>query len=51
MNKVTAESCERGSAVTLFGPGDYCALTLDYNLVHLNMQTVYHRQMLRKERI
>ena len=27
MNKVTAESCERDSAVTLFGPGDYCALT------------------------
>ena len=29
MNKVTAESCERDSAVTLFGPGDYCALTFD----------------------
>lgn len=27
MNKVTAESRERDSAVTLFGPGDYCALT------------------------
>ena len=27
MNKVTAEACERDSAVTLFGPGDYCALT------------------------
>ena len=29
MNKVTAEACERDSAVTLFGPGDYCALTGD----------------------
>ena len=28
MNKVTAESRQRDSAVTLFGPGDYCALTL-----------------------
>ena len=27
MNKVTAESRERDSAVTLFGSGDYCALT------------------------
>ena len=27
MNKVTAESRWRDSAVTLFGPGDYCALT------------------------
>ena len=27
MNKVTAEACERDSAVTLFGTGDYCALT------------------------
>ena len=27
MNKVTTESRERDSAVTLFGPGDYCALT------------------------
>ena len=27
MNKVTAESRERDSAGTVFGPGDYCALT------------------------
>ena len=26
-NEQTAESRERDSAVTLFGPGDYCALT------------------------
>ena len=31
MNKVTAESRERDSAVTLFGPGDYCALTVCSN--------------------
>ena len=28
MNKVTAESRQRDSAVILFGPGDYCALTI-----------------------
>ena len=27
MNKVTAEARQRDSAVILFGPGDYCALT------------------------
>ena len=32
MNKVTAESRERDYAVTLFGPGDYCALTLNLNM-------------------
>ena len=28
MNKVTAEARQRDSAVILFGPGDYCALTV-----------------------
>ena len=36
MNKVTAEACERDSAVILFGPGDYCALTLNTKLVAYN---------------
>ena len=32
-NEQTAESRERDSAVTLFGPGDYCALTFSPLLI------------------
>ena len=32
-NEQTAESRERDSAVTLFGPGDYCALTIESTAV------------------
>ena len=35
MNKVTAESRSRDSAVTLFGSGGYCALT---KTPHMNRQ-------------
>lgn len=38
MNKVTAESCERDSAVTLFGPGDYCALTKKMNNTEISAE-------------
>ena len=42
MNKVTAESRERDSAVILFGPGDYCALTKKTNLVEVKLRlTLY----------
>ena len=48
MNKVTAESCERDSAVTLFGPGDYCALTLEKEAESLTQAARYERSEARQ---
>ena len=39
MNKVTAEARQRDSAVILFDPGDYCALTIKPHLTSFLKRT------------